>query len=233
MSRPPETRRRPDCVAVGSLPRRRPQRRRPWLAWSPNPRGRGRRPAWRTSASNIVESAFSYRNSFRPADHDEDLSMADHDQELDACGLNCPLPILRAKKALSKMARRRDSAHHRDRPGVGEGLRSILPPDRERAAGIDGGRREVLLPAEKGLVMARSSSSCGDDSFRWPESPIGLHDLSHHHARRPHGHPRPARRRRSGVTGLAGVRRTVRAARSSRMWKAGAGSTGRIGPSTA
>ena len=30
--------------------------------------------------------------------------MADHDQELDACRLNCPLPILRAKKALSKMA---------------------------------------------------------------------------------------------------------------------------------
>ena len=27
--------------------------------------------------------------------------MADFDQELDACGLNCPLPILRAKKSLS------------------------------------------------------------------------------------------------------------------------------------
>ena len=27
-----------------------------------------------------------------------------YDQELDACGLNCPLPILRAKKALTKMA---------------------------------------------------------------------------------------------------------------------------------
>ena len=27
--------------------------------------------------------------------------MAEFDQELDACGLNCPLPILRAKKALS------------------------------------------------------------------------------------------------------------------------------------
>ncbi|MCL2298285.1 MAG: sulfurtransferase TusA family protein [Proteobacteria bacterium] len=25
------------------------------------------------------------------------------DRELDACGLNCPLPILRAKKALSEM----------------------------------------------------------------------------------------------------------------------------------
>lgn len=27
--------------------------------------------------------------------------MAEFDQELDACGLNCPLPILRAKKALA------------------------------------------------------------------------------------------------------------------------------------
>ncbi len=30
--------------------------------------------------------------------------MADFDQELDARGLNCPLPILRAKKALNGMA---------------------------------------------------------------------------------------------------------------------------------
>lgn len=29
--------------------------------------------------------------------------MADFDNELDASGLNCPLPILRAKKALSSM----------------------------------------------------------------------------------------------------------------------------------
>lgn len=30
--------------------------------------------------------------------------MADFDQELDASGLNCPLPILRAKKALASMS---------------------------------------------------------------------------------------------------------------------------------
>ncbi len=30
--------------------------------------------------------------------------MSDYDQELDARGLNCPLPILRAKKALNGMA---------------------------------------------------------------------------------------------------------------------------------
>lgn len=29
--------------------------------------------------------------------------MANYDQELDATGLNCPLPILRAKKALGQM----------------------------------------------------------------------------------------------------------------------------------
>lgn len=29
--------------------------------------------------------------------------MVEFDQELDACGLNCPLPILRAKKSLSDM----------------------------------------------------------------------------------------------------------------------------------
>lgn len=29
--------------------------------------------------------------------------MTEFDQELDACGLNCPLPILRAKKSLSSM----------------------------------------------------------------------------------------------------------------------------------
>ncbi len=29
--------------------------------------------------------------------------MADFDQELDATGMNCPLPILHAKKRLSKM----------------------------------------------------------------------------------------------------------------------------------
>ena len=31
--------------------------------------------------------------------------MAEFDQELDASGLNCPLPILRAKKALNGMQR--------------------------------------------------------------------------------------------------------------------------------
>nr|VFK03707.1 MAG: tRNA 2-thiouridine synthesizing protein A [Candidatus Kentron sp. H]VFK03991.1 MAG: tRNA 2-thiouridine synthesizing protein A [Candidatus Kentron sp. H]VFK07149.1 MAG: tRNA 2-thiouridine synthesizing protein A [Candidatus Kentron sp. H] len=33
--------------------------------------------------------------------------MADFDQELDASGLNCPLPILRAKKTLNGMESRK------------------------------------------------------------------------------------------------------------------------------
>ncbi len=32
------------------------------------------------------------------------MNMTDFDQELDTSGLNCPLPILRAKKALAAMA---------------------------------------------------------------------------------------------------------------------------------
>jgi tRNA 2-thiouridine synthesizing protein A len=34
----------------------------------------------------------------------QERSMADFDQELDASGLNCPLPILRAKKALAGLS---------------------------------------------------------------------------------------------------------------------------------
>jgi tRNA 2-thiouridine synthesizing protein A len=38
---------------------------------------------------------------FYPTLNEEELTMSD--QELDASGLNCPLPILRAKKAISAM----------------------------------------------------------------------------------------------------------------------------------
>jgi tRNA 2-thiouridine synthesizing protein A len=41
----------------------------------------------------------------QPPDHRRRIAMADFDQELDASGLNCPLPILRAKKALGGMTR--------------------------------------------------------------------------------------------------------------------------------
>ena len=32
------------------------------------------------------------------------MSVTNHDKELDARGMNCPLPILRAKKALGELA---------------------------------------------------------------------------------------------------------------------------------
>ena len=34
----------------------------------------------------------------------EEFAMEEFDHELDAIGLNCPLPVLRAKKSLTKMA---------------------------------------------------------------------------------------------------------------------------------
>ena len=40
--------------------------------------------------------------SIRERERDKDLIM-DFDKDLDARGLNCPLPILRAKKALNEM----------------------------------------------------------------------------------------------------------------------------------
>jgi tRNA 2-thiouridine synthesizing protein A len=36
--------------------------------------------------------------------HDRGEEMTEFNHELDACGLNCPLPVLRTKKTLDKMA---------------------------------------------------------------------------------------------------------------------------------
>ena len=44
--------------------------------------------------------------------------MADFDEELDATGLNCPLPILRAKKALNGICLLYTSDAADDRPRV-------------------------------------------------------------------------------------------------------------------
>ena len=113
-------------------------------------RGRGRR---RGGASGVgVARQFAWRAP-GPAGRDEDQSMAEYDQELDACGLSCPLPILRAKKALTRMARGQVLRIIADRPRVGEGLRSVLAPDRKRAAGVDRGWRQVLLPTEEGVAF--------------------------------------------------------------------------------
>ena len=45
--------------------------------------------------------------------------MPEFDQELDASGLNCPLPILRAKESAYRYGRRQDTAHHCYRSGLG------------------------------------------------------------------------------------------------------------------
>ena len=56
------------------------------------------------------------------------------DKELDARGLNCPLPILRAKKALNDMQSRAGAEDRLHRSGVGEGLPGVRQADRQRAA---------------------------------------------------------------------------------------------------
>jgi len=49
------------------------------------------------------------------------------DKELDARGLNCPLPILKAKKALADMHTRPDPQSDFDRLGVGARFPGRLP----------------------------------------------------------------------------------------------------------
>jgi len=53
--------------------------------------------------AGIAARCFESKTA-HPVGHHEDFPMAEYDQELDACGLSCPLPILRAKKALTRMA---------------------------------------------------------------------------------------------------------------------------------
>ena len=48
--------------------------------------------------------------------------MAEYDRELDASGLNCPLPILRAKKTLSDMQSGSDLANYCHRPRISKGF---------------------------------------------------------------------------------------------------------------
>jgi tRNA 2-thiouridine synthesizing protein A len=43
------------------------------------------------------------KDSFNNHNLNQELIMSDFDSELDASGLNCPLPILRAKKAIAAM----------------------------------------------------------------------------------------------------------------------------------
>ena len=64
----------------------------------------GARGGQRGDVSGVIAVSPPASESARLVGVDEEISMAEYDQELDACGLSCPLPILRAKKALSRMA---------------------------------------------------------------------------------------------------------------------------------
>ena len=54
----------------------------------------------------------------------------DYDKELDARGLNCPLPILRTKKALTDMSSGQVLKVLATDPGRGKGLRRVFQADR-------------------------------------------------------------------------------------------------------
>ena len=56
------------------------------------------------------------------------------DRELDVRGLNCPLPILRAKKVLGDLTHGPGAEGDGHRSRVGEGLPGLLQADRQRAA---------------------------------------------------------------------------------------------------
>ena len=82
------------------------------------------------------------------------------DKELDARGLNCPLPILRAKKALTDMTTGQVLQDRRHRPGLGEGLPGVLEADRQRAAVARRGEQGVHVLHEA-QVTAPAFGRCG------------------------------------------------------------------------
>ena len=57
------------------------------------------------------------------------------DKEIDTRGLNCPLPILKAKKALTDMQTRPAAQGGGHRRGLGAGLSGFRQADRQRAGG--------------------------------------------------------------------------------------------------
>ena len=71
------------------------------------------------------------------------------DRELDARGLNCPLPILRTKKSLNDMSSGQVIKVLATDPGLGARLSGFLAPDRPRSAGVRRGERRVRLLSQK------------------------------------------------------------------------------------
>ena len=62
--------------------------------------------------------------------------MAEFDQELDACGLNCPLPILRAKKSVVRYGFGQSAAHHFYGPRFSERFRGFFKANGQRTFGF-------------------------------------------------------------------------------------------------
>ena len=146
-ARPLDDRARPPHPA-GSAAASRPRRR------APRPRARAAAPALLKSGS--VKSAGVRRPPPRGVP-----PMLQPDREVDARGLNCPLPILRTKKALNDMVTRPDDQGARDRPGVGPRFPGFRPPDRQRARRAGRGRRCVPLRAEAQMSPASSEAPAG------------------------------------------------------------------------
>jgi len=71
------------------------------------------------------------------------------EREVDARGLNCPLPILRTKKALNDMASGQVLRILATDPSslIGSRLRGVRPADRQSAAAAKRAERRIHFPA--------------------------------------------------------------------------------------
>ncbi len=78
--------------------------------------------------------------------------MADFDQELDASGLNCPLPILRAKKTLNAMASGQVLHVIATDPGSVKDFDCLRQADWQRTDRVQGRGRQVPLPDQEVLI---------------------------------------------------------------------------------
>ena len=67
--------------------------------------------------------------------------------KVDASGLSCPLPILKATQGMKTIAPGRADGGGRDGSGLGQGLRRLVQVDRQRARRAGLGRRQVPLRA--------------------------------------------------------------------------------------
>ena len=120
-------------------------------------------------------------------------SNATADTTLDATGLLCPLPVLKARRALKPLRPGSGARGARDRPRRDQGFRAFLPDNRLRDdRGQRAARRDIAVSAEKaGLTAAGPAGGCS------------FHGCDDHHAAADGGRRRRARRapERSAETG--------------------------------